>query len=85
MFVQFIIASCLNCVHAWDTYIQEGFSPLGAAIARGHTVVAEILIQCGANVNIKDKVVGLQHLMCSLIPSQNFLRTLPHAHVPGIK
>ena len=49
-------------------HIQEGFSPLGAAVARGHTVVVEILIQCHANVNIKDKVVGLQHLMCSLIP-----------------
>ena len=66
-------------------HIQEGFSPLGAAIARGHIVVAEMLIQCRANVNIKDKVVGLQHLMCSLIPSRNFLCALPHAHVPGIK
>ena len=37
-------------------YMQEGFSPLGAASARGHTVVAELLIQCGANVDIKDKV-----------------------------
>jgi hypothetical protein len=54
MFVLFYNYNDLN--YAW--YIQDGFSPLGAAIARGHTVVVELLIECGTNVSIKDKVIA---------------------------
>ena len=38
-------------------YLQDGFLPLGAAVSRGHTVVVELLIKYGANVDIKDKVM----------------------------
>ena len=57
-------------------YLQEGFSPLGAAVSRGHTVVVEILMKYGADVDIKDKVME-QDWISYLVPLH---AALSHPH-----
>ena len=56
-------------IHFFNFSLKYGRSPLLAAIERGHTDTAQLLIDKEANVNKCDKVCTCTNSSCSLLPS----------------
>ena len=65
-----------------DRKNKHGDSPLTAAIWGGHLVVAELLIESGANINLylHSPLCLSQSSACSSLPVYIFFRQLPHLY-----
>jgi hypothetical protein len=49
------ISAQLSCSRAYGE--RDGMAPLAVAVHEGHTAIAEMLLDKGADINVKDKKV----------------------------